>query len=206
MRLAVFLVSLVIAAMLAGEARAGWVHIRYGENNSCIVSLTGSITLANANFFEAVTADCTSGGVLLESNGGLVEPALHIGELIRQRGLETAVAYDARCASACALIWLGGVKRNIFPSSRIGFHAAYVMDGDVARETGVGNALIGSYLTTMGLPRRSIIFITSADPKSVNWLDYRDAVDLGIGINLLGETDRAWIDDIRASDPHYTPL
>ena len=36
-------------------------------------------------------------------------------------------------------------------SSKLGFHAAYVQNGPYIKESGVGNAVVGAYLTDMGL-------------------------------------------------------
>lgn len=173
------------------------------RDGSCVVSLTGEMTSADANFFEIMAPSCNGGGVLLESKGGSLQAGLRLGELFRQRGMETAVAYDTLCASSCALAWLGGVKRNMFPTSQIGFHVAYTVDGGHVAESGLGNALVGYYLGQLGLPRSAIFFISGAAPTSMNWLNYRQVDDLGISINLLGEIDYGWIDAIRNNDPHY---
>lgn len=84
-------------------------------------------------------------------------------------------------------------------SSRVGFHAAYVMKGDLAFESGVGNALVGAYATSLGLPEATVIFITSAKPESMNWLDHRDATALDIAVQLLTEEDREWIEALDAT-------
>jgi len=202
------IIKCALAALLfavAGADRASaWIYVNTNTpDGSCVVTLSGVMTLVDANFFEAMADMCNGGGVLLESRGGSLDAGLRIGEIVRRRGMETAVAYDAMCASSCALAWLGGVVRNMFPTSRIGFHEAYVLEGDSPRTSSVGNALIGVYLTNIGVPREAVIFITSADDHSLNWLDYRGVHNLGIGIKLLTVDDYGWIDKIRRDDPHY---
>jgi hypothetical protein len=64
------------------------------------------------------------------------------------------------CASACALAWLAGVKRFMGPKARVGFHAAF--NKSSRQETGMGNALVGAYLTKLGLPLKAVIYITKA--------------------------------------------
>ncbi len=115
----------------------------------------GEIKLGDENIFDALTPDCNGGGVLLKSDGGSLAAGLRIGELIREKGLETAVAFDARCASACALAWLGGTKRYMSASSQIGFHAAYtVNDLGTPNESGLGSPKIRSDLRRVGKAER----------------------------------------------------
>jgi hypothetical protein len=87
------------------------------------------------------------------------------GESIRMKGFRTGVAPGAQCASSCALAGLGGVERFLAPTARLGFHAAYRLDGSVAREVGLGNALVGAYLTRIGLPLEAVIFVGPRRPR-----------------------------------------
>lgn len=59
--------------------------------------------------------------VELGSFGGNVYEAIQIGELIRKKGLNTVLSNN--CFSACTLIFLGGVERQIpAPYYSLGFH------------------------------------------------------------------------------------
>jgi hypothetical protein len=95
---------------------------------------------------------------------------LDIGQLINQKGYSTAVAKNQFCASACALIWLAGKNRIIDKKAALGFHASYIERNGQKLESGVANALIGSYLTHLNLNENAIIFVTSAPPEGMNWL------------------------------------
>ena len=70
----------------------------------------------------------------------------HRGTIAGQN-FATMVLPDEECASACALIWISSYRRYMSASSKIGFHAAYTTVDGKPRETGMGNAEIGSYLT-----------------------------------------------------------
>lgn len=193
---------LVAGVALASEARAADIFTNFSPDGACAMTFKGDINAGDDKLFDALTPDCAGGGVLLKSDGGDLLAGLRIGELIREKGLETAVAFDARCASACALAWLGGTKRYMSTSSQIGFHAAYTVNGKVASESGVGNALVGAYLTTMGLPKSAVIFITSASPAEMNWLTYLDARRLKIDVVVLSKRDYEWIEKLDASGAH----
>jgi hypothetical protein len=120
----------------------------------------------------------------LSSNGGSVLAGIEIGEAIRLKGFQTLVV--GRCASACALAWLGGTQRFMKAGAQIGFHAAY--DSDSHRESGV---VVGAYLNRIGLPYSAVIYITMATPTSMTWLDVSQAKRIGIDVALLGAPNLA---------------
>jgi hypothetical protein len=198
--------ALILAGALflsSHSAKAAKVYVNFGPNGSCAVTINGDIMLGDEIIFDILTPDCRGGGVLLKSDGGSLTAGLRIGELIRERGLETAVTFNARCASACALAWLGGTKRYMSTSSWIGFHAAYtVSDLGAANESGLGNALVGAYMTTLGLPKDAVIFAASARPNEMNWLTAEHALQLGINVVVLSKADYEWIEALDQSDPH----
>ncbi len=60
--------------------------------------------------------------VRLQSRGGRVIEGLRIGEMLRDRGLDTRVAGE--CSSACVTAFAGGTRRLITPNARLGLHSA----------------------------------------------------------------------------------
>jgi hypothetical protein len=60
--------------------------------------------------------------VLFNSRGGMFRASIALGELIRLRGLNTAVRDDHRCWSACVYALMGGVKRQVEPDAALGVH------------------------------------------------------------------------------------
>src|SRR5262249_6853176 len=78
------------------------------------------------------------------------------------KGISTIVPDGRRCASACALAWLGGVERFIGTSGKISFHAAY---DSASGESGVENAVVDAYLSKIGMPHEAVIYITPVAPN-----------------------------------------
>lgn len=115
-----------------------------------------------------------------DSDGGSLVAGIQIGETIRLKNFSTLVPNGKRCASSCALAWLGGTRRFMGPESKIGFHSAY--NGDTGQVTGPGNALVGAYLNKIGLPYDAVVYITSASPDSITWLSKADAEKIGIEV------------------------
>src|SRR5260370_3436968 len=144
-----------------------------------LVSVDGDLEPGDGDQFRSKTSFLSNAMIAFRSDGGSVVAGIQIGESIRLKGFTTTVTGTARCASACALAWLGGVRRFMSPEARIGFHAAYNMEG---QETGVGNALIGAYLNKIGLPYTAVMYITKASPDSMTWLSVADAEKSGIEV------------------------
>jgi hypothetical protein len=123
--------------------------------------------------------------VVLQSDGGSLIAGIRIGRFIRLRSVSTLVPDKGRCASACAIAWLGGATRYMGASAQIGFHAAYRDEGGVPIETGEGNAILGAYLNQIGLTEAAIAYITRAAPRSMTWLTMAEAARHNIDVQLF---------------------
>src|SRR5262252_1427231 len=142
-----------------------------------VVVVEGSLAAFDEDQFAAKTAPLSSAFVAFSSDGGSLVAGLRIGEAIRRKRFSTVVPDGRRCASACALAWLAGVERFIGANAGIRFHG----DG----EAGTGNAIVGAYLTKMGLPSEAIYYITHSAPDHLQWLTISDAAEHGVRITLL---------------------
>ena len=151
------------------------------ENGVNIIAISGNIAPGDAAQFGALRPDPQrQTGVLLASRGGAVTEALRIGEMIRANHFDTVVADDTICASACGLIWLAGTPRFAGQTAHVGFHAAYTGTGDTKAESGVANAMVGAYLTRLGLSYDAVVFMTSAPPTEMRWLNRDLAQQIGV--------------------------
>jgi hypothetical protein len=120
--------------------------------------------------------------VNFNSDGGVLLDGIAIGKTIRLKSFSTAVLDGKRCASACALAWLGGSPRYMGRTALVGFHAAYIKKEGLP-SSGVGNALVGSYLTQIGLSETAVVYITQAAPTELTLLTLRDAEKIGIEVS-----------------------
>jgi hypothetical protein len=146
-----------------------------------VVVVEGSLAAFDEDQFAAKTAPLSSAFVAFSSDGGSLVAGLRMGEAIRRKRFSTIVPDGRRCASACALAWLGGVERFIGTSGKISFHAAYDAASD---ESGVGTAVVDAYLRKIGLPYEAVIYITTAS-NEMTWLNMSDAAQRGIRVTLL---------------------
>jgi hypothetical protein len=173
----------VLAAFLLASAlpsHAAQLVVYDGKPELPVIGINGAIEEADVDRFQGLSSTRNNALVFLRSGGGKMAPALRIGEMIKAKGYNTVV--KDYCVSACALIWLAGSKRFMTSSAHIGLHQAYNTTGQA---DGMGNAILGSYLTRLGLSYSAIAYATQAGPADVRWLTVDDAKRVGIPVIIL---------------------
>ena len=144
--------------------------------------------------------------VSLNSGGGNLGEGLRLGSLFRKYGLWTTVQrqipsdsnwaeldYDASCASACAMAFLGGKLRSLNPDAKLGYHQFYksqsserMIKDHLDEKTVSGNAqfvsaILASYLAELGdIDLNLLRYAASAGPNEMHWVTQDEAVELGI--------------------------
>jgi hypothetical protein len=149
-----------------------------------LVFFDGQIEAGDAEKFDVSIRNVDRAVVLFRSPGGNLRAGLNIGATISMKGFATMVPPNHYCASACALAWVAGARRYMEPTSKIGFHAASVQRNGRVQETGLGNALIGAYLTQLQLPLIAVEYITSRPPDDMQWMSITDAMRIGINVSV----------------------
>jgi hypothetical protein len=179
------LVVLLLASAAGSTAQAATITVEPASNGKpALVAIDGDLEINDGEQFRSKTHALSKAVVSFRSDGGSVVAGIQIGESIREKRFTTVVPGNARCASACAIAWLGGTPRLMSADARVGFHAAY--SKATGQETAVGNALIGAYLDKIGLPESAVIYITQAAPNSMTWLSFTDAGKYGIDVKPAG--------------------
>src|SRR5262249_607001 len=151
-----------------------------------LIVVTGDFEPSDIDTFRKIAAPLPTATVSFESDGGALVTGIRIGTAIRHKRFSTLVADGAICASACAVAWLGGVRRYVGRAASVGFHAAYVVKASGAAESGPGNAILGAYLNQLGLSEKAIRYITFADPATIHWMTIDEAAEHGIAVSLTG--------------------
>jgi len=151
------------------------------------IMIEGQIHSGDDEKFRNVASEYSDVIVLLNSDGGMIGPAMEIGRTIKLRGYKTAVYKNSTCASACALIWVAGSKRLVFEGGEIGFHASYLDVDGTKLETSVGNALVGHYLSQLGFGESTVVFATLAPPDKILWLNEQTTSISGIDFDKISD-------------------
>ena len=173
---------------LAAEAtNAATISVTFpfsDDPDRALVTVFGQIAFNDHEKFQRKVSSLSPKTVVaFQSDGGSAVAAIEIGKLIRLRNFYTVVPDNVRCASACALAWLGGTIRFMGANSQIGFHAVSIRG--TGQETGAGNALVGHYLSQIGLAEVAALYITHEGPRSMTWLSLADAIKAGIDVAVL---------------------
>jgi hypothetical protein len=178
--------AIAALAVLAGTSVAAAATISSAplpNSDIFVIGVDGPMLPGDYEQFRRVAVLHPKAVVRFNSDGGNLLAGIEIGKLIRLRNFGTLVVSNQRCASACALAWLGGTVRFMGATALIGFHAGY--DATSGQETGVANAVIGVYLNEIGLSYNAAIYITRAAPDAITWLNVADARRLGIDVSVL---------------------
>jgi hypothetical protein len=150
-----------------------------------LIEVSGELNLGDETKFIEVAIRSADAIVVFHSAGGNLLAGIEIGKAIRLKGFSTLAPDNMYCASACALAWLAGRARFMSDTARVGFHAVYTAQDGEARISSAGNAIVGAYLNQLGLPTSAIVYITSAPPDGMQWLNFADAQRVGIEVKRL---------------------
>jgi hypothetical protein len=157
----------------------------FSNGSNSVVLITGELLTGDHKKFATKTLSLDYATVVFHSPGGNLVAGIEIGKAIRLKEFQTYVPKGSLCASACAVAWLGGIKRYMSSNGRVGFHAAYRTKNGSPVESGAGNAIAGAYFNSIGLPQRAILYLTSASPIDMQWLSLEDAQRYGIDVSPL---------------------
>lgn len=174
-----FLIPLAVLFSPTTAGAATFYNKDVGNGTQAII-ISGEIERGDDEKFRRLTIEFPDAWVALDSPGGALTPALEIGRLIRLRGYTTVILDKDTCTSSCALMWLAGERRVLIGAAGVGFHASYIDEAGRKVESGVANALIGHYLSQLGLSQRAVVFATKASPEQISWLTKDNKVDAGI--------------------------
>jgi hypothetical protein len=161
------------------------------------LAISGTIGAATAGWFRdrLGEAQLAAGDtILLSSPGGDLNQAIIMGEIIRSRGLVTAVGtVDASgnirpsyCASACVLAYAGGKLRIGLEGSMLGVHrfVALTPGRDPVAETQRTAGMVLSYLTKMGVS--SAVVEAMSATSDIRWLGAKEAAAMSLITDPVG--------------------
>lgn len=185
-RCVIFGISFLAASLQISYASAAVIEHQTLEDGTEAIFIGGEIESGDESKFRRLSIQFPKAIVALDSKGGKIFPAIEIGKMIRLAGFSTIVLEGSTCASSCALIWLAGSPRFMQTDGLVGFHASYRSNNGQLEETGVGNAVIGHYLSSLNLPQSAVIFATTASPNEILWLTSEIGQEVGIDYRRLG--------------------
>ena len=164
--------------------------------SSARIGLTGIIEQGDYPKFKGIIEQFANSGTFvtsinLSSPGGKVDEALRIGRLIRAKRIATLAAdsdnRESICASACALVWLGGVYRV----GTVYVHRSYIEDGQSLKfdtweqALGTSQGSIRQYLDELRVP--NVVFQKILETPSTTITPISSGVDVSSMDSVLDE-------------------
>ena len=141
--------------------------------------------------------------VFINSRGGEVLAAMHMGQIIRSQAAEVWVDKGSECSSACILILAAGVGRFAVPGAKLGIHRPYFPPTEFAglsyeKSQSLYAALasgVKEYLAKMGIADSLYEAMLTIPSQKIEYLDR----PFSKSTRLLGE-DPAYQEWQRAKD------
>lgn len=177
MRIQYFISSVIISIGFTSCTNANAIVRYYQYQNTQEVTIRIEQEITPKDLIEFKTAlkqldeskkTLHMNSVVLESHGGSGDTAKEIGKLIRARKLNTYLASDAECASACVHMLISGVQRYAFGDVRV-HRATFMYDSDkddhvekFIKEAKKSNE---DYVRSMGIS----IMLADAMDSTVSW-------------------------------------
>lgn len=143
--------------------------------------------------FAALVVSSQARFVTFNSPGGNIYKAMELGRLIRGSGLSTIQLRASQCASACALAFLGGVRRGAEPGS-IGVHqSSFDNSSALSRDEAVsgvqhGTADVIAYLVEMGIDPALLQVALSYDSADMRYLSGSEMTQYRVTTDTPSET------------------
>jgi hypothetical protein len=155
------------------------------------LAVSGEIGAASASWLRDRLDEghlATGDAVVLSSPGGDLNQGVIMGEIIRARGLVTAVGdvdvsgqvRPGYCASACVLVYAGGKTRYGVEGSMLGIHqfeATAPLRDPVASTQRIAGFLLG-YMTKMGVS--SDVVQAMSQTRDIRWLGVKQAAAMNL--------------------------
>ncbi len=161
------------------------------------LAISGEIGTTSAIWFRKQIEDArlsAGDAVLLSSDGGNLDQSTIMGEIIRARGLVTAVGTaDASgrvrassCASACVLVYAGGKIRYGIHGSMLGVHRFTTegpVDDPIAEAQRTQGRVLG-YVTKMGVSSKVVEAMSQT--SDIRWLTPKEALAINLVTTAVG--------------------
>ena len=147
-----------------------------------LASLDGDIGYATLESLEAVLNLESVSKLELRSEGGTIDAAISIGELLAEKRLDVFVKDN--CESACVVVALSGERLFVAPDAQFGFHrgsAVASTESQIGRF--IGNLATEEYISALGergVPREILSIAEETPAEEMHYLSGEEMVQLGL--------------------------
>jgi hypothetical protein len=146
-----------------------------------VVSAVGEILPGDNDklrrFVQALPANASFTGILLQSPGGNLSEGVRLASTIRDRRITTGVAN--MCASACFLMFAAGANKVVFDNARVGVHSASMHGVETVTSQAV-TTLMARMAAELNVPPAIIGRMVTTPPDQMAWLSREELTLMGV--------------------------
>lgn len=163
-------------AALALTSTAQAIEIYPMKEFSTSIYITGNIEYGDEAFLLKVLQERQGKGqatefAVLNSPGGNMHAGMEMALLMKGWGIKTVVGADEACASACMLMYAGGVQRYAWRGALLGVHGASTTINGYTEDTGDGTVRLAKMMAFLGAPDSVIALLVVTSSDDMTWLD-----------------------------------
>ena len=144
-----------------------------GDPAHALVAVEGDLEVGDHVKFRTQVGRLTKAVVVFNSRGGNLLAGIEIGKTIRLKSFATAVLDGRRAHPRVRLRGWAAHLALWSEAHKLASMRPTLKRRGRASESGVANALVGSYLTQIGLSENAVVYITQAAPTEMTWLNLR---------------------------------
>lgn len=184
---AVFFCLGVGTHMLQAEVIGKYSPIFVDASNPSVFFLIGDIDdRVSLNFERAIDQFGTPSVIVLSSNGGLVNQALVVASRVNNLHINTMIAKDSVCFSACSFIFLAGAAK--VADGSLGVHQISAVESDLI----AGQVAISDIIDILGqfdVPNELIVNMLRTPPNDMYVLSDEEKYKYGYFLRTEEQRD-----------------
>ena len=172
----VLMAALTAAVALYSVTSAHAIDIYKSKEFSTTIEITGRIEYGDEAFLLQVLQERRSKGhvtefALLDSGGGNMHAGMEMALLLRGWGVKTVVGSEQACASACMLMYAGGVERYAWQGALLGVHGASTSEHGYDEEFSDGTVRLAKMMAFLGAPAEVVALLVVTSSDDITWLN-----------------------------------
>ena len=183
MRSIIYSIALLTGVGLINTStRAADFQTGVTRDNVSYLIINGQIKFGDAIEFNRIISSFNSEGkpikfIALNSPGGDVDESFIMTKIILDAKLNTVVPDGWECASACVLIFGGGIERHAYPDSKIYVHRIAVNNSDTERAKAL-SVDMGSTYEYFHFPANVTVKMLTTPPDKVYELTPEEKIEI----------------------------
>jgi hypothetical protein len=161
------------------------------KDGKTIVVLNGEIDKGDADSLKHLIKTESEAGrtvhaIRLNSAGGKLVEGIVLAAIVKSGKMATSILNEAKCASACFIVFAAGTEKFASYGALVGVHGASDKSG---RESGDATVVMARVVKELGVPPGIIGKMVVTPPNKIVWLSADDLRSMGT--KMTGTPDQA---------------